>query len=65
MNVNIVHYEEIDSTNTEVRRLSLKGAEEGLVVTAKKQTAGKGRRGRMWESPADDNLYFSVFNIAL
>ena len=60
MNVNIVHYEEIDSTNTEVRRLSLKGAEEGLVVTAKKQTAGKGRRGRSWESPADDNLYFSV-----
>lgn len=60
MNVNIVHYEEIDSTNTEVRRLSLKGAEEGLVVTAKKQTAGKGRRGRSWESPADENLYFSV-----
>lgn len=60
MNVNIVHYEEIDSTNTQARRLSLKGAEEGLVVTAKKQTAGKGRRGRSWESPADDNLYFSV-----
>ena len=60
MNVNIVHYEEIDSTNTEVRRLSLKGAEEGLVVTAKKQTAGKGRRGRSWESPADENLYFSI-----
>lgn len=60
MNVNIVHYEEIDSTNTEARRLSLKGAEEGLVVTAKKQTAGKGRRGRSWESPADENLYFSI-----
>ena len=60
MNVNIVHYEEIDSTNTEVRRLSLKGAEDGLVVPAKKQTAGKGRRGRSWESPADENLYFSI-----
>ena len=60
MNVNIVHYEEIDSTNTEARCLSLKGAEEGLVVTAKKQTAGKGRRGRSWESPADENLYFSI-----
>lgn len=60
MNVNIVHYEEIDSTNTQARRLSLKGAEEGLVVTAKKQTAGKGRRGRSWESPADENLYFSI-----
>jgi len=60
MNVNIVHYEEIDSTNTQARRLSLKRAEEGLVVTAKKQTAGKGRRGRSWESPADENLYFSI-----
>ena len=60
MNVNIVHYEEIDSTNTEARRLSKAGAETGLVVTAKKQTAGKGRRGRSWESPADENLYFSI-----
>lgn len=60
MNVNIVHYEEIDSTNTEARRFSKAGAETGLVVTAKKQTAGKGRRGRSWESPADENLYFSI-----
>ena len=60
MNVNVVHYKEIDSTNTEARRLSKEGAESGLVVTAKKQTAGKGRRGRSWESPADENLYFSI-----
>lgn len=60
MNVNILHYEEIDSTNTEARRFSKAGAEAGLVVTAKKQTAGKGRRGRSWESPADENLYFSI-----
>ena len=60
MNINVVHYEEIDSTNAEARRLSVEGAESGLVVTAKKQTAGKGRRGRSWESPADENLYFSI-----
>lgn len=60
MNVNVVHYKEVDSTNAEARRLSKEGAESGLVVTAKKQTAGKGRRGRSWESPADENLYFSV-----
>ena len=60
MNVNVVHYKEVDSTNAEARRLSVEGAESGLVVTAKKQTAGKGRRGRSWESPADENLYFSV-----
>lgn len=60
MNINIVHYETIDSTNTEARRYSKTGAESGLVVTARKQTAGKGRRGRSWKSPADENLYFSV-----
>lgn len=60
MNINIVHYEEIDSTNVEARRLSKEGVEPGLVVTARKQTAGRGRRGRSWESPADDNLYFSI-----
>ena len=60
MNVNVVHYKEVDSTNAEARLLSVEGAESGLVVTAKKQTAGKGRRGRSWESPADENLYFSI-----
>lgn len=60
MNVNVLHYKEIDSTNAEARRLSKEGAESGLVVTAKKQSAGKGRRGRSWESPADENLYFSL-----
>lgn len=60
MNINIVHYETIDSTNTEARRCSKAGAESGLVVTARTQTAGKGRRGRSWESPADENLYFSI-----
>ena len=60
MNVNVVHYKEIDSTNAEARRLSKEGAESGLIVTAKKQTAGRGRRGRSWESPADENLYFSL-----
>lgn len=60
MNFNIVRYEELDSTNTEARRLSIEGAGQGLVVTAEKQTAGKGRRGRGWESPADENLYFSI-----
>lgn len=60
MEYHMVYCEEIDSTNEEVRRLSKAGAKQGLVVTAKKQTAGKGRRGRSWESPAGGNLYFSI-----
>ena len=60
MKYNVIHYEEIDSTNTEARRLSLEGAKQGLVLVAEKQSAGKGRRGRSWESPARENLYFSI-----
>ena len=60
MEYKVVHYEEIDSTNTEARRLSMEGAKQGLVVVAEKQSDGKGRRGRKWESPAGENLYFSM-----
>lgn len=60
MEFNVVRYEEIDSTNVEARRRAQKGAKEGLVVTADKQSAGRGRRGRSWDSPAGDNLYFSI-----
>ena len=60
MEWNIIHLEQIDSTNTEARRQAMQGIAEGLVITAEKQTAGKGRRGRNWESPEGENLYFSM-----
>ncbi|MBQ8558742.1 MAG: biotin--[Tyzzerella sp.] len=60
MEWNVVYYEEIDSTNTQAKRMAKEGAEQGLVVTADEQSAGKGRRGRVWESPAGTNLYFSI-----
>ena len=41
-------------------RMAQNGAEQGLVIVADKQTAGKGRRGRSWESPKGENLYFSI-----
>ena len=53
-------YEEIDSTNEEAKRLSRKGAGHGTLVWARRQTAGKGRRGRSWASPADENIYMSL-----
>ncbi len=53
-------FETIDSTNLEAKRLAAKGASDGTVVTARAQTAGRGRRGRTWESPADANLYFTL-----
>lgn len=48
----------IDSTNEEIKRKAAEGAAEGLVIAADMQTAGKGRRGRAWQSPAGKNLYF-------
>ncbi len=38
----------------------LGGAGEGLVILADEQTAGRGRRGRVWSSPPGAGLYFSL-----
>ena len=59
-NKKIRYYEQLDSTNTKVSELALEGAEHGTVVASGCQTAGKGRRGRTWESPAGDNIYMSI-----
>lgn len=50
----------VDSTNQEVKRRALEGAGEGLVVLAEEQTAGKGRKGRGFYSPAGTGIYMSV-----
>lgn len=48
------------STNADAFRLAEDGAVEGTVVLADSQSGGKGRRGRVWSSPAGVNLYCSV-----
>ena len=48
----LVSYDTVGSTNDEAKRLAHAGAEEGTVVWALQQTAGRGRRGRRWLSPA-------------
>lgn len=53
-------YEEIGSTNDEAARLAELGAPEGTTVVASAQTAGRGRLGRTWFSPAGAGLYASV-----
>jgi BirA family biotin operon repressor/biotin-[acetyl-CoA-carboxylase] ligase len=52
-------FDEVDSTNDEGRRLALDGAPHGSLITAKRQTAGRGRRGRHWES-LEGNLHLSL-----
>ena len=55
----LLSYEELDSTNEEARRLAEGGASHGAVIWAKKQTSGRGRMGRKWES-VEGNLYCSL-----
>ncbi len=47
----LASFEEIDSTNEEARRRALHGERGPLWIWALKQTAGRGRRGRSWDSP--------------
>ena len=55
----VEYHERIGSTNDRAREL-LRAGEEGTVVVADLQTAGRGRRGRAWESPSGVNLMLSA-----
>ena len=56
----IVCFTETDSTNVRARKLGENGAAHGTLVVAEQQTAGRGRRGRGWESPAGSSIYMSL-----
>ncbi|MDX1635855.1 MAG: biotin--[acetyl-CoA-carboxylase] ligase [Marinobacter sp.] len=62
--VDIQVFETLDSTNAEVARQRATAASGNeaatLVCIADTQTAGRGRRGRPWQSPAGENLYLSL-----
>jgi BirA family biotin operon repressor/biotin-[acetyl-CoA-carboxylase] ligase len=56
-----IHYfESTDSTNRVALELARAGAAHGTVVIAEHQTAGRGRLGRSFFSPANRNLYTSI-----
>lgn len=55
----LVALDRVDSTNEEAKRRAREGAEEGTLVWAREQSAGRGRRGRAWVSPPG-NLYLSL-----
>lgn len=55
----LASFEEIDSTNEEARRRAQAGERGPLWIWAKKQVAGRGRRGRTWESPSG-NLFCTL-----
>ena len=53
-------YNVIDSTNTRAKQLAELGEEEGTLIIAERQTSGKGRRGRQWDSGAGTGIYMSM-----
>lgn len=57
---NLEYYDEIDSTNNRAKAAGESGGADGTLFVAEKQTAGKGRRGRCWESPAGSSIYMTV-----
>lgn len=60
MNINVLRFDSLASTNTEAANQARRGAGEGLCIVAGQQTAGRGRLGRTWESPPRAGLYFSI-----
>lgn len=57
---NIVYFDEIDSTNNRAKELGEKDGAHGTLFVADRQVAGKGRRGRVWESPKGISIYMTI-----
>jgi BirA family biotin operon repressor/biotin-[acetyl-CoA-carboxylase] ligase len=53
----VICLESVDSTNSEAERQLATNCPVPLVILAGAQTQGRGRRGRVWHSPAAGNLY--------
>lgn len=51
---------EIDSSNSELMRRARAGHHEAILLVAERQTAGRGRMGRAWQSQPGDSLTFSL-----
>lgn len=56
----IIVFEETDSTNQRAIDLGQSGMRGGVVIFAERQTRGRGRFGRRWESAAHCGLWFSL-----
>lgn len=56
----VVYYDVTDSTNIRAKAEGEKGAAHGTLFVAERQSAGKGRRGRCWESPSGDSISMTI-----
>lgn len=56
-----IHYlDEVDSTNTAAKKAAENGAVHGTLVVSERQTGGKGRRGRAWDSPRETGIFMTL-----
>ncbi len=58
--MNIIYFEELESTNKYAKSLAQQGSDEFTVVIANRQTEGYGRMGRHFYSPEECGLYMSI-----
>ncbi len=53
-------YDSIDSTNARAKELAEQGGPNGTLVVADQQTAGRGRRGRDWQTPPNTGIAMTL-----
>lgn len=58
---NCIYYKTIDSTQSEIWRLTKKSVQNGTLVMADIQTQGKGTHGRVWHTDKENNIAFSFY----
>ncbi|HEY2847635.1 MAG TPA: biotin--[acetyl-CoA-carboxylase] ligase, partial [Pyrinomonadaceae bacterium] len=60
MDLQLLHYDSLESTNSEAAKLAREGASDGVCVVVDEQTAGRGRQGREWISTKGSGVYMSL-----
>lgn len=60
LGANVYSFDRVGSTNTLAHKYAEKDEPEGTLILAERQTAGKGRLGRSWHSPAKRGVYMSL-----
>ena len=56
----IYYYDVTDSTNIRAKELAEEGHPSGTLVVADRQEAGRGRRGRSWDSPPGTGIFMTL-----
>ena len=56
----VICLDKVDSTNNYAKKIALDGAKQGTLIAANSQTAGRGRFGHVFDSPAGTGLYMSL-----